>query len=223
MSVDYKVPFRSEDIIADAAVACRQITPTSLHPYAFDVVGLVEILVTRGVEAVFSLGGKKKGHLRIEFFERDSNWDDPAFVTFNPVTLNVDREIWAKAKAGDSYARSVIAHEIGHIILHDHNAKAFSSDKTARINFTGSQEDSAEWQAHTFMGHLLLPTATVRKFNDRVLLAGLCNAPDSLVDERLLTVRNMKPSLNCCEENDYCRTCGEYAFVENGICKRCQK
>jgi hypothetical protein len=189
---------------------------------------LTNVLIGQSIDAVVTTRGRKKGKLSVKFFDREFDQEDPAYVEFDParrddyVTLHVDREIWRLAERGDSYACWVLAHEIGHILLHDHYANAFSSDKEAQVVFTGStKEDFAEWQAITFAGYLLLPTHVVRKFNDANILAAACNAPDQLVAERLNAVRSMKKVLNPSYEGEMCSRCGHFTQVRSGNWTKC--
>lgn len=116
----------------------------------------------------------------------------------------------------------MLAHEIGHILLHDHYANAFSSDKDAQVVFVGStKEDFAEWQAITFAGHLLLPTHVVRKFNDALILAAASNAPDRLIKDRLAAVQSMKKVLSRNYEGHVCGTCSNFTLVRSGNWTKC--
>jgi hypothetical protein len=218
MGSDYKVTSRSEDYLETAAAACRKARPQD-HAYRFDPVDFIEnILMINGVESVWTTRWvQPKGKLSLKLFDRTSIWDSPAEVSFDPATLHFDRTLWANAKSGRTQEVFIAAHEIGHILLHDATAQEFSSEKEARISFRKSDDESAEWQAHVFAGHLLLPTHTVRKINDQDSLAFLCNAPDQLVAERLVTVRNIKKG------SDYCRDCGNLRAVTRGICVDCER
>jgi hypothetical protein len=60
----------------------------------------------------------KTGKLIIEFFTV-SEQQTPAYVTYNPTTLHVDFGTWQDADLGEPTARFIIAHELGHIALHD--------------------------------------------------------------------------------------------------------
>jgi hypothetical protein len=44
------------------------------------------------------------------------------------------------AGLGIPYARYVLAHEIGHIVLHDEFAVAFSDDKAAQLKYVQDEE-----------------------------------------------------------------------------------
>jgi hypothetical protein len=224
MQTDYKVRYlHEEDVIAAAAAACWKAAPPD-RIYVFDVIKLLEILVTSGIDRVFHIKGDRiKGHLEIEFFDRRKKWwEKPAWVTFGKkVKLTVDQAVWAAAKAGDVFACFILAHEVGHILLHDNSAKAFSNTKADQLSFIG-EGYSAEEQANCFAGHVLLPTQTVRKFNDKEMLAVLCNVPDKLAAERLATVRLIKKVLAGTNLTDYCWDCGHYTNVVGGICSQCR-
>jgi hypothetical protein len=136
------------------------------------------------------------------------------------LTLHVDRAIWHAAKAREEYARFVIAHEVGHIILHDHDAKAFSSDPLLRIQFA-EKEYSAEWQANTFAAYLLLPDELVRKFKTEGQLYFFCGAPRAVVQERWASFRDAHPVAVERFEGDACKECGNFTLVRRGIRLEC--
>jgi hypothetical protein len=188
---------------------------------------LTNILVNQGIDVVVGTRGRKKGKLSVEFFDREFNQEDPAYVEFNParrndyVTLHVDRRIWALAERGDSYACWVLAHEIGHVLLH-HYANAFSTDAKTQKLFEGtSKEDFAEWQAITFAGHLLIPTFVAQKFPDQTILAAATNTPAKLALDRLKAVQGMKKILNRPYEGDICSRCHNFTLVRNGCTTKC--
>jgi uncharacterized protein DUF955 len=220
---NHKVRFRSEEEIADIAARCWAISRRQ-RPFTFDVVGfLTEVLLLEGIDYVVPTRGRKKGRLAIKFFDREFTQDDPAYVEFaknqrdNYVTLNADKCIWRKAKRGDSDACEILAHEIGHILLHDHYANAFSSDVTQQKLFAGtSKEDFAEWQAITFASHLMVPTYVAQRFPRIDILTAATNAPERLVAARLETVKNTKKILSAIYEEDVCSRCGNLTLLRSG-------
>jgi hypothetical protein len=226
--MNHKVAFKSEETIAAIAAKCWTLSQQT-RPFIFDVMAFLKnVLIGQSIDDVVTTRGRKKGKLSVEFFDREFDQEDPAYVKFDPtrrdnyVTLHVDRKIWELAERGDSYACWVLAHEIGHILLHDHYANAFSSDKNAQVIFVGStKEDFAEWQAITFAGHLLLPTHVVQKFNDALILAAASNAPDRLVKDRLAAVQNMKKVLSRNYEGQICGTCSNFTLVRSGNWTKC--
>jgi Zn-dependent peptidase ImmA (M78 family) len=231
MGKNYKVPFKSEETIADFAARCWAIS-SQQRPLTFGVVEFIKsVLVEEGIDAVVTTRGRKKGKLAIKYFDREFPQDDPAYVEFardqrdNYVTLNVDREIWRRAEFGDSDACEILAHEIGHILLHDHFANAFSSDKDGQKLFAGtSKEDFAEWQAITFAGHLLIPTRVARRYSNSQILSAVTNSPERLAKERLAAILNEKKILDRSYEGEMCGVCGGFTLVREGrrlTCDNC--
>src|ERR1700689_2784201 len=150
MAVDHYVAFKSEESVAQVAYNVRDARGLS-GKLTFNVAEFAQVHLPQIL---------KRKSLKIEFYDRAFPQDDPAYVSFDPLTLHVDREIWTAAKTDEPYARFVVAHEIGHIVLHDNSAKAFSNDKAAQISFADNGH-SAEWQANVFAYHFLLPDSAV--------------------------------------------------------------
>jgi hypothetical protein len=229
MGTNYKVPFKSEETIAAIAARCWAISAQQ-RPLTFDIVGFIKnVLVAEGIDSVVTTRGRKKGKLAIKFFDREFPQDDPAFVVFardrqdDYVTLNVDREVWRHAEIGDSDACEILAHEVGHILLHNHYGNAFSSDLNGQKLFAGtSKEDFAEWQAITFAGHLLIPSGVARKYSDPQFLSAVTNTPERLARERLAAIANEKKVLNPSYEGEMCGGCGEFKLVREGRRLRCE-
>jgi Zn-dependent peptidase ImmA (M78 family) len=209
MTHDYKVTYTREESIAKTAANWRQ-RHNSLHKHTFDI--------TEFVETMLRTHPKGKS-LKIQFYDRNFKQDDPAYVTFKPVvTLHIDRKIWNDAKSGDGYARFVIAHEIGHVVLHDHSAQAFSSDPSFQIRFA-EDEHSAEWQANKFAEHFLLPDEIVEHFDDEELLIIFCEVPRILAQRRLAAVRAVRRTSAI--TGDACARCGNFTLVRNGDSIKC--
>lgn len=211
---DYYVEFRREDDIAETALAWRRASRNENLAY-FNVVDFVVDVLQKQL---------KKGPILIEFFDAEDG-ADPAYVTFNPLTLHVDRETWDLAKLGDPDARFVIAHEVGHLILHDHHAKAFSRDPNAQIKFA-EDEHSAEWQANVFAYYFLLPTHIVAAFADVGELARACGVSQRLAQERhvvvmLANVRHAQYVRSSGYLGDACG-CGNFALVPRGLFAWCE-
>lgn len=126
------------------------------------------------VENVIQKRYKAKGELQINFYDQVDG-EPPAYVTYKPLTLNVDRTVWDLALRNDPDARWIIAHETGHIILHDHTAKPFSRNPHLLKLKNYMKENSAEWQADTWAFHLLMPDFILNCVEDAENLAFGCN------------------------------------------------
>jgi hypothetical protein len=115
--------------------------------------GLVSIDIVRLIEGY--LVPHLPGGLRIEFYDQVEG-QPPAYVSYNPLTLSVDREIWRDAKEGEPGARNILAHEIGHIVMHKRDDLGYSFGKGSQLK-APPEDESAEWQANVF-GHFLMVT-----------------------------------------------------------------
>jgi hypothetical protein len=219
--VDYKVPspFRSEAFIAEIAMKCWHIgtIPGS------DLVNLnviLEELKAHGVESIVQIPGvKRKGRLHIEIIEDIGR--DPASVEFSPkLTLYVKKGVWSRFQKGYSEDCVIIAHEIGHIMLHSNEAKQFSRDPSLQIQFADN-EDSAEGQANAFADHLLIPTHVAQRIQDVSRLAFACNVPEALAFDRILALGQAKKLLRVITNCEPCPVCGDFAVANNGGTRRC--
>jgi Zn-dependent peptidase ImmA (M78 family) len=104
----------------------------------------------------------KKGQLEIKFDVLDGA-EPLAYVTHNPPILHINQGVWEEAKLGEPEARRIVAHEIGHLVLHDHYAQPFSVDESAQIKFV-QKEERAEWQANAFASYFLLPSRVLASY-----------------------------------------------------------
>jgi hypothetical protein len=89
MARDYKVPFRSEETLARSADRLRKLARRT-GKYTIDIIDLIERVLVKH----FGNLGKK---LHFDFFDRERWFDDPAYVTYDPLTLHVDRQVWKDA------------------------------------------------------------------------------------------------------------------------------
>jgi hypothetical protein len=227
--IDYRVPYLATETIADVAGRCWNSVDQS-RAFTFDVVKFIEgTLIEKGIDS-FALGlSWPKGKLSLQLFDREFEQDDPAFVTFKQMgrrtdaVLNVDRKIWQRALEGESYARWILAHEVGHILLHDYYENAFTINTPSQELPIGQREHYAEWQADEFAYHLMLPTHVVRKFDDIAIIAAACNMPETIAWKRVEAVRNTKKPLRN-YDGEVCGGCGNLTLVRSGrslLCDTC--
>lgn len=176
MRDDYHVPFQSEQYIADLALEWRKVGGIN-YLTKFNIVNFFND---------FFIKAFKRGPLQLKLYQKDQK-DRIAYVSYNPFILNAHQEIWQFAFQNDPFSRHVIAHELGHLLLHDHNAKSFSSDPDLRIKFS-DKEHSSEWQADCFASHFLAPDFMVVEFPDPQRLADFCDIPIELAKERFVSI-----------------------------------
>jgi Zn-dependent peptidase ImmA (M78 family) len=211
--MDHYVAYKGEESIAQTANKLRDAARLT-GKFTFNIAKFVEECLPKFL---------RKEKLDFDFYDRDFPQDDPAHVSFDPLTLHVDRQIWAAAKSDDSDARFIIAHEIGHIILHDHSAKAFSNDKSAQLSFA-DEGHSAEWQANTFAYHFLLPDSVVEELDDFDRLQIMCDVPARLAIDRLTKVRRRKEEHRRKVqkiEGDFCTRCCNFSLVRENTLLKC--
>lgn len=209
---DYEVAFRREETIAEIALDLRKAAGEVNSP-DFNIVKFVENALVKMLQ--------KKDPLHFDFFDVEAG-GKPACVSYRPLTLHVDREVWELAGLGDPESRFIVAHEVGHIILHDHHAKAFSGDVNARRH--RANEVSAEWQANIFATYFLLPDHIVLAHNDPDDLARSCSVLGSLAQERVDALNKATKTREIFDGN-FCITCGNFTKVERGLvkCTTCGK
>ena len=141
---DRKVPYRSarqiKGIVQDLVARCG-------------MQGLLSIDIVRLIEGY--LKPKLEGGLKIELYDQVKG-QPPAYVSYEPLTLHVDREIWGDARQGEPGARYILAHEVGHIVMHKHHDLGYSFGEGPQLQ-APPEEERAEWQADVF-GHFLMVT-----------------------------------------------------------------
>jgi hypothetical protein len=211
MSLDHKVDFLSEETLARFANDLRR-RARKKGRYLLDIIDLIERVLVEYFAA--------KGGLRIDIFEGDK-FDEPACVTYRPLTLHVRRNIWEDAARGVSAAYFILAHEIAHLLFHDHRALAFSSDPSLRMQFA-AKEYSAEWQADTFAKHLTMPDDAVRQLKDAHTLALVCNVEDNTAAERVAMYARTGPMLPVKFEGEPCNNCNNFTLVRDGLMLKCE-
>jgi Zn-dependent peptidase ImmA (M78 family) len=201
---DYQVRFTREEEIAAIALEWRKEAGNE-NSAEFNIVEFIENVLAKKI--------RKKGPLHVDFFQMQYR-GDPAYVTFEPLTLHVDSDVWHRAKLGDPECRYILAHEAGHLILHDHHAKAFSNDGSVNIKFA-TKECSAEWQASVFAAYFLLPDHIVLANMNATDLTHSCSVPRQVAEDRVSAVAEaMKPRSKI--EGDFCIVCGEFTNRKTG-------
>jgi len=202
---DCKVDFVHERVLADEALRWRKRSGTENYAY-FDIVAFVERVLRPNAKRPF----------KIAFFHQVPG-AKPAYVSYKrQITLHVDREVWLDAKDGDPIARFIIAHEIGHLLFHDHRAQAFSNDPSERLKFA-QPEYSAEWQANTFAFYFLVPDHMVAAFSGIRQLSNACGVTEEIARERI----SMSPHAtrrSYSSPCDICPHCGNLSLTPGGRC-----
>lgn len=209
MARDHHVRIKDRQDIAKIAMSWWEVA--TRNGYSFDICKFVTDVLKKQLRG--------KGTLQIKFYGIE-DLPERACVTFNPLTLHIVETIWNDAHLGKPYARFIVAHEVGHMVLHDEFAVAFSDDKAAQLNYV-QDEESGEWQANTFADHFLVPDHVARKLKARDIIAGLCVVDDSVAERRLRDLGSVKEVLAPSYEGEMCGMCGNFTLVRNGCSIRC--
>ncbi|HEY5081955.1 MAG TPA: ImmA/IrrE family metallo-endopeptidase [Bauldia sp.] len=212
MGRDYKFYFRSEELIAEDA--SRLLAKLGLRGATyFNICDFIEHQLGPWLRS----NGKEE--LTIRLFDA-SPGENLAFVSFdngNPI-LNIDTSVWEEAKIGEPSARYVLAHEIGHVVLHAHYDLAYSADPALKLA-PFQQEESAEWQAHTFARHFLVPVETAKSYDAVGSVATKFGVSIEVATSQFnLAHPRRKPDLGAI----VCETCGGFVVTRDGKPDRCK-
>jgi hypothetical protein len=140
----------------------------------------------------------------------------PAVVSYRPLKIEFDRAKWPKASLSkDKETNYIAAHELAHLILHNHDAQPYSGIKKPWISFN---EDSAEWQANTFADHFLVRDSDVYKYISPDVIADICQVPLEAAERRF---RELAKTGQCCCEA--CFNSRVYRINTDHFCWSCRK
>lgn len=139
----YKATAVSRDSIRDVVKKIRMLIGFENGLY-FPIVEFLELILPQILEG-FSY--------QVRPIEEMPNKCGETFPSENRIEIRED--IYNKAIAGDGFARLTIAHEIGHLFMHD--TEAISLCRLEPGEKLKPYEDP-EWQADAFGGELLAPS-----------------------------------------------------------------
>ena len=211
MSHDYKVRFRSKESIENLSYKLLE-GENLLGSPNFSVTKLINVLTKRPL-------GSHGEKLTVQFYSNLPRGKKYAYVSFKPLTLHCEQEIWNEAELGEPKAREILAHELGHIMMHDHHALPYSNSGDKRLNFV-RPEESAESQASHYADCLLLNRKILNPYLtvDEVML--FASVPRDLAERRLADYKvEHRPT------GQSCPTCySSDTWIEQGliVCKHCK-
>lgn len=209
---DFKVSRRYREDVTDLAALWRAANPEWATSNRFDVVRLL-------LDHVLPDLAKNGKTIVLKIVENDT-YEPEASVDLAADEMCVQRWVWERALEQDEHARLVIAHEIGHLILHRDQLFAFSRGLKKQLGFL-APEESAEQQANWFAAALLLPDAVVRRLKDK---DAFVVATLTLVSEQLVRVRRRDVDMDKRYRNytgDQC-DCGSLQVVRVGVSTQCE-
>jgi hypothetical protein len=203
MVTDCKVQRRTRDQVKE--LTRRVLSQAGITDPNFSITKLL-----RAYEKGQLTKGKRSARLKIELCDVMPDHTPFAYVNFeasvgnapDKITLYCHREIWKDAEIGEPSSREILAHELGHIVMHDHFALPFSSADSQRLHFI-SPEESAECQAELFSDFILLPDNIAKSMQDKETILQNMLVPEKLVDRRLEQINLKLP-----KSFDLCENCG---------------
>lgn len=204
MRDDYFIPFLSDESIFKVAARIRQVTKQS-DAKQFDVIAALDYLTRNELTG--------KGRLKIRPLPPEKV---APYVTFQPLTLWVDDETLEFARLGDPESIYKLAHELGHILLHDHHAMHFTEVSELKLKYA-QDEESAEKTAHKFARLVQLPKHWVDIFDNAETLARECNVPKIIAELRIADVEKAKKK----PLGDFCIRCFNFSLVTNESSSKC--
>jgi IrrE N-terminal-like domain len=219
MITDYKVRRRSKTDVRD--LTRRVLLRARIADINFSITRLL-----KSYECATLVKGKRKATLKIELREEMPSGRPFAYVDFkgnsdghsDEIILHCHRELWREAEIGEPRAREILAHELGHIVMHNHFALPFSNADAERLRSV-SPEESAETQATWFADYILLSDKCVESMKDKETILSCILVPSELAERRIQDFYNagLKPK-------DICRQCGCISvlhFEFDNICDDC--
>ncbi len=162
--------------IATQAEKLRHATGLSAENY-IDIVKLLE----------FDIGKIIQGFDLIVVPDIELN-GDRALTSIDPPRIFVSEFTYDSACSGDFHSRFVLAHELGHLILHKryNNISHHSSKKTYQYNIRNAPiYHQSEWQADCFAASFLIPDALINPQNNSILISTLSGVHRRWAEKRI--------------------------------------
>ncbi|PZT06150.1 hypothetical protein A7X87_08395 [Stenotrophomonas maltophilia] len=107
------------------------------------------------------------------------------------LTFPETAEIWLREDVYEGFLadqprdRFTVAHELGHLLMHNGVSLARNMKKPSELK----PYENSEWQANTFAGALLIPTATAQRLRDEWEVAEACGVSFDAARVRLAALR----------------------------------
>lgn len=207
---DFKVSRRYREDIVKLAAQWRAANLAWATANSFDVVRLLQEFV---LPTLLKYG--REIVLRIV----DDDWELPdGWVDWDNGEVCFQNFVWEQALASEPHGRLVVAHEIGHLLLHRDQSFAFSKGLEKKLNFL-EPEESAEQQANWFASALLVPDSVLRRLSDLDVYSA---ATLTLVGEQVIRVRRRQLTLEKHHfTGDQCPRCSSMSVVQRGVVTAC--
>lgn len=206
MARDYyaRVPWREEELANDAQNVRRK------HGYADN---LLSFNIMDCVQRLDFSRNVPRQHFDL------TPGEDPVYVTYNPLTLHLAKEIRDGAYRNEEYARVVVAHEISHLRLHSDGLNSFSFLEGHKETWH-VRERSVEWQARTWTGYFLLPDCVVRMYESAEQIVELCRVDFRTANSRFEAFQERERRRAAA---GLCPGCRDFVDLGQGLCDACSR
>lgn len=212
---DFKVKRRrSAEEIENLAAYWRRLDQSEHNP-AIDMVRFIYRTIPSNVK-----------DRDVSISERDDlGVDAPAYVQFRKLEtgrvrarLFVEKETIKHARIGSPDDKYVVAHEGGHLIMHDTNCLRLSPDPDHKLK-SFEREELAEWQAHRFARALVAPYHLANRFCSVDELVRVFDISEDTALRRLDDFEEIK--INRAYYGEACSDCGNFTLMQNGTSLKC--
>jgi IrrE N-terminal-like domain len=213
---DHKVQIRSKEEIIEIAADVRRSFSDHMSPSFYMARELKERIekICPDREITYTLQSREPMNPAEVKFSKNKGTNKLQ------VQLCIDSEIWELACLGQPESREILAHEIGHMVMHSHYALAFSPSGTTHRSWM-QQEESAEWQAELFADHLLAPLDMIGSCEGPSDVANRFSVPFAMA-ERQFNRMQERAKRAARYEGDSCGECGNFTLVRNGLFLKCK-
>lgn len=208
---DYIVEPRSSAMIAAQIAELKSRTPVD-HNGRVRVTDFIKSLVEDG------FNGRK---LKLKLFTAPENapQSELAFVNNILFELCCDQELWNDAEIGEPLARFILAHEIGHIILHTNKRSTRYYSPISASDRKAKKEHYSEWQANEFALQFLIPSNALCANVTTYDIARRFGVETDIADRAIHSIKE-----RFIYNGDYCPKCGNQTIAVNSnivICDEC--
>lgn len=94
-------------------------------------------------------------------------------------------DVYQGVRQGKGRDRFTLAHELGHLLLHQQPGLARKMKPVSHVKIF----QNSEWQANSFAGALLIPTATAQRYQTAAAIAQVCGVTIPAAEAQLRALR----------------------------------
>src|SRR5271156_2998091 len=203
---NHKVAFKTEADIKRIADNSRNALCGRIDIHDISVTDCIKVLMQS--KRIKSTRTGKFTQLGLSFFNQRAG-EAPAYVKHDPLNLYCDQEIWRDAELREPNGKFIVAHELGHVIMHSYYVQQFTENTRAS---PWIKEEQGEWQANTFADYLLVSDYSIDELITPTDIAIFCGVEKQLAQRRLGVLQNT---------GNNCPRCGSNFVIRRGLTEKC--